>query len=248
MRKWAKRILLIIVVVLIIATGAFLWWANNPLKAMPEAKQALLSNQTIQVTSGDWMVFRPVVRSTKSGVIFYPGAHVDPLAYAPPARKLAEGGYLVVLPKMPLNLAIFGIHDANDIIQAHPGIQNWVIGGHSLGGAMAAEFVSENPSVVDGLFLWAAYSAKKTDLSTLNDLMVLSVFGTEDYTVEKIRASRKRLPPNTRWIEIEGANHAQFGWYGEHPGDGVATISRETQQEIVWENTFEFLHAVNNSD
>jgi dienelactone hydrolase len=248
MKRWIKRILLVGIVVLIFTTGVFLWWANNPLQAMPEAKQALVSNQIVQVTTGDWMVFSPVANSVESGIIFYPGAHLDPVAYAPLARKLAAGGYLVIIPKMPMNLAILDIHVANDIIRANPDIQKWAIGGHSLGGAMAAEFVTANPTAVKGLFLWAAYSAKKTDLSKLAEIRVLSVFGSEDYTIKKIRASRERLPQNTLWTEIEGANHGQFGWYGEHPGDGVATISREKQQEIVLENTFEFLNALTNNE
>jgi len=248
MKKWAKRILLVIVVILIVATGTFLWWANNPLEAMPKAKQALVSNQTVQIINEEWMVFRPVVNPAETGVVFYPGAHLDPVAYAPLTRKLASNGFLVVIPKMPLNLAIFDIHIATDIIKTYPDIHKWAIGGHSLGGAMAAEFVSKNPTVVDGLFLLAAYSAKKTDISDFSDLRVLSVFGSEDYTVEKIQTSRKRLPPDTRWIEIDGANHAQFGWYGIHPGDGAATISREKQQEFVLENMLDFINELKNSD
>ena len=144
-----------------------------------------------------------------------------------------------------MNLAIFGIDVANAIIQAHPNINKWTIGGHSLGGAMAAEFVSTNPDSVEGLFLWAAYSAKNTDLSEFTNHKVLSVFGEKDYTVENIRASRKRLPPNTRWVEMQGANHGQFGWYGEHPGDGEANISREEQQKRILKYTFEFLSELN---
>jgi dienelactone hydrolase len=145
---------------------------------------------------------------------------------------------------MPLNLAVFDIDVADEIIQANPDIETWAIGGHSLGGAMAAEYVSANPLSVDGLFLWASFSAENTDLSGFTNLEVLSIYGTEDGEVEGIRASRERLPENTLWVEMEGANHAQFGWYGEQRGDGTATISRAEQQEIILENTFAFLRAI----
>jgi predicted esterase len=244
MKKWMGRIALGIVALLVVVAGAFIWWANHPLEAMPEAIAALESDHTVLVGSGEWMVFSSQVSSSPIGIIIYPGGHVDPRAYAPLARELALDGNLVVIPRMPLNLAVFDIHVADGIMQANPNIEKWVIGGHSLGGAMAAEYVSANPSSVDGLFLWASYSAANTDLSGLANLEVLSIYGTEDGEVEEIRASRERLPRNTLWVEIDGANHAQFGWYGEQRGDGVATISREAQQEIILENVFAFLSAI----
>lgn len=244
MKRWIGKIVLGIVALLVVVAGAFIWWGSNPLEVMPEAIMALESDHTVLVNSGEWMVFSPQVSSSLMGIIIYPGGHVDPRAYAPLARELASDGNLVVIPQMPLNLAVFDIHVADEIIQANPNIERWAIGGHSLGGAMAAEYVSANPSSVDGLFLWASYSAANTDLSGLTNLEVLSIYGTEDGDVEGIRASRDRLPRNTLWVEINGANHAQFGWYGEQPGDGVATISRKAQQEIILENTFTFLSAI----
>jgi pimeloyl-ACP methyl ester carboxylesterase len=244
MKKWIGRIALGILVLLVVAAGAFVWWGNHPLEAMPEAVAALQSNSSVAVNSGDWIVFSPQENSVQAGIILYPGGHVDPRAYAPLAGDLAAEDYLVVIPPMPLNLAVLDIDVADEIMQAYPEIDKWVIGGHSLGGAMAAEYLSSNPSSIEGLFLWASYSAESTDLSDFTDLEVLSIFGTEDGDVEGIRASRERLPQNTLWVEIEGGNHAQFGWYGEQGGDGVATISRDVQQQIILENTIEFLAAI----
>ncbi len=244
MKKWIGRVGLGIVVLLVVMAGAFVWWGNNPLEAMPEALRALESDQAVRVSSGEWMIFNPQASSSPIGIIIYPGGHVDARAYAPLAREIASDGNLVIIPQMPLNLAVFDIDVADEIIEANPDIEKWVIGGHSLGGAMAAEYVSANPASVDGLFLWASYSATSTDLSGLTDLEVLSIYGSEDGEVEGIKASRERLPRNTQWVEITGANHAQFGWYGEQRGDGVATISRQDQQEIILENTLAFLRAI----
>jgi hypothetical protein len=49
------------------------------------------------------------------------------------------------------------------------------------------------------------------------------------------------LPPSTVRVEIAGGNHAQFGWYGDQDGDKPATITRETQQDLVVTATVQLL-------
>jgi pimeloyl-ACP methyl ester carboxylesterase len=152
------------------------------------------------------------------------------------ARALAEQGHLIIITPMPLNLAVFNPDAAAEVIAANPEIDFWLVGGHSLGGAMAANFARRNPGLVVGLFLWAAYPSSNDDLSGL-DLNVVSIYGTLDglATGDKIDASRPLLPADTTWAAIEGGNHAQFGWYGDQPGDNPATISREEQQKQILE-------------
>ncbi len=241
MRTWLKRISLGFIIILALAIIGFVWWGYTPLKAMPESQTALESDNDVLVIAKKWMVFSPINTSTKTGIIIYPGGHVDPRAYAPLAKEIARNGYLVILPPMPLNLAVFDINVADEIIEASPEIETWFIGGHSLGGAMAAEYVAANPEKINGLMLWASFSAESTDLSQVHGLDVLSIYGTKDGEVEGIRASRGRLPADTVWIEIDGGNHAQFGWYGTQPGDGVATISREEQQAWILKETIAFI-------
>lgn len=53
-------------------------------------------------------------------------------------------GLLCVLPKMPFNLAILDSDATEGIAEQYPYIENWYIGGHSLGGAMAATYFKEN--------------------------------------------------------------------------------------------------------
>jgi len=231
MKQAFKRwwwVLLLIPVLLVVG---FVVWAETPLGPMPEALAALESDALVQVEQGEWYVFRPVELEPIAGVIIYPGGRVDPRSYAPMARALAEQGYLAVIVPMPLNLAVFDPGAAEQVIAAYPQIASWAVGGHSLGGAMAANFARQNPALLAGLFLWAAYPASSDDLSGL-DLQVISIYGTLDglATGDKIEASRPLLPPDTIWTPIEGGNHAQFGWYGDQPGDNPATISREEQQ------------------
>lgn len=241
MKTWLKRISLALIALLIVATAAFVIWAENPLAAMPEAFAALESDADVLVTDTDWMVFTPANAEPQTGVIIYPGGHVDPRAYVPLAKEIARAGYLVVLPPMPLNLAFTGINVADEIMATNPTIEHWYVGGHSLGGSMAAEYVAANPNKVDGLFLWASYSAESTDLSAIPGLRVLSIYGTEDGGAEEIRLSKERSPADTTWVEMQGGNHAQFGWYGIQPGDGVATITREEEQSLILEATLAFI-------
>ena len=80
---------------------------------------------------------------------------------------------------------------------------------------------------VDGLVFWAAYPV--ADLSDRDDLAVASISGSEDgfSTPQDIADARDLLPADTTYTEIEGAIHAFFGDYGDQPGDGTPTISRE---------------------
>jgi dienelactone hydrolase len=212
---------------------------------MPEALQALQPGTDVQVEQGKWLNFSPTGKQPVSGLIFYPGGRVDPRSYAPAARELAKEGYLVVIVKMPLNLAVLDPSAAEEVIAAYPEIHHWVIGGHSLGGAMAANFVYSHPGKVDGLALWAAYPAGSNNLAN-SSVKVLSISATLDglSTPDKIERSKALLPSGAIFILIEGGNHAQFGWYGLQPGDNQATVTRQEQQASIIKETAVFLKMV----
>lgn len=239
-----KITLLTLVIILLLALGGFTIWAYTPLGPMPEAVAALEPDEQIQVQTSPWFVFTPQEGEPSTGFILYPGGRVDPRSYAPTARAIAAEGYLVVIPPMPFNLAVFDQDAAATIIAAYPQIDHWAIGGHSLGGVTAASFTGSQPALVDALVFWAAYPAGT--LADLNDHTVISIFATNDglTTLEDIDASRPLLPSDTQWAEISGGNHGQFGWYGPQPGDGRATITRSEQQEQVVARTVEALQQI----
>jgi hypothetical protein len=240
-KKWLWLLLLIP----LLALSGFVIWAETGPGPMPEAQAALQSNAQVQVTTSPWLTFQPTDGQATTGLIFYPGGRVDPGAYAPAAQAIAEQGYLVVIVPMPLNLAVLSPERGQAVMDAHPEIQKWAVGGHSLGGAMAANFAHGHPEEVQGLVLWAAYPASSDDLSTSN-LQVVSIYATQDglATGDKIEASRALLPANTKWVKIEGGNHAQFGWYGPQSGDNPASISREQQQQEVIAATLDLLKSL----
>ncbi len=241
MRK-SVRIVLIILGVLLASAAAFVVWGEAAARPMPEALSALQSDAQVTVSSDRWLTFSPVAAQPDTGLVLYPGGRVDYRAYAPAAHQIAAQGYLVVLVDMPLNFAVFDAEAAARVLAAFPQITHWAVGGHSLGGAMAANFAMKNPNAVDGLVLWASYPASSDNLSA-SGLRVLSVYSEYDglTTGEDIDASRLLLPADTQWVRISGGNHAQFGWYGDQAGDNPAVISRQEQQELVIASTVELL-------
>lgn len=242
-RSRLVRILLIITAVLVAASAAFVWWANDTNPVMAEALAALQSDATVQVSQEPWITFQPAQTSPSTAVIYYPGGKVDARAYAPTMRSLAEAGYLTVIVPMPLNLAFTGINKAEEVMAAYPEIETWVLSGHSLGGAMAANYVYAHPDQLDGLILYASYPAENNSLAGA-ELPVLSIYGTEDGGIDKLRTSARLLPPDAKVVVIEGGNHAQFGYYGLQDGDGTATISRTEQQAQSLEATLNWLESL----
>ena len=212
--------------------------------AAETALSAMYSDGQVQFSTGegDWLVFTPRGAEPFVGFIFYPGGNVDPRAYAPLARKIAAEGYLVIIPQMPFDLAVFAPNKAAQVISSYPEIETWAIGGHSLGGVMAAAYAADHPDQITGLVLWASYPADSNDLSTFG-LSVLSVYATLDgvASLEEVESSRTRLPADTRWVAIDGGNHAQFGDYGDQTGDNPAEISTAEQHAIIVRETVEFL-------
>ena len=239
-----------ILIITFITVGAALIVLNARSVAMPAAQAALQSDNQVIVSLApgqDWYVFAPTTGRATTGLILYPGAFVDPVAYAPIARAIAERGFLVVLDPMPLGLAVTDVAAADAIIAAHPEIGHWAIGGHSLGGAMAAEYSANAPQNIDGLALWAAYPAANTDLSGL-PLTVVSIYGDADgiATVGDVVDATQRLPSDARFVLIRGGNHTQFGSYGQglQSGDNPATIGRDEQQARIVEGTLELLEVI----
>lgn len=235
--KLVKKILLGLLILLVVVCGAFIVWGETPAKAMPEAIAALQSDDQVRVDTGQYLTFSPADQEYTAGLILYPGGRVDYRAYAPMAHELAAQGYFVVIPRMPLNLAVFGVNKAEQVIHAYPQVENWVIGGHSLGGSMAAHYLYQNPDLFSGLVFLGSYPASSDDLNNFPG-EVLSLSGSLDglSTPVDIEASRALLPKSTLFVVIEGGNHAQFAWYGAQSGDNPATISREEQQTMIVDN------------
>ncbi len=241
--KIFKRILLGLLIVLAVLVIGFVIWALNPLQPTVDALAALQSDSKVTVTQGsDYTTFMPTGAAPTKAFVFYPGGHVDYRAYAAPLHKLAEQGYLAILLPVRLNLAFFDINAADRAIPDFPEIQDWAVGGHSLGGVAASMYAAKQDKI-DGVVFWASYPAN--DALKNSDKAFTSIYGTLDMGgVESFQSSASILPADTQFVVIEGGNHSQFGNYGLQPGDNPATITWQEQQAQAVEATGKLLDSL----
>lgn len=182
------------------------------------------------------------VSEVDTGFIFYPGGKVEYTAYEPLMEACASEGIFCVLLEMPFNLAVLDMDAAEGIQELYPEIERWYIGGHSLGGSMAASYLEKHQEEYEGLILLGAYST--ADLSE-NELDVLSVYGSEDGVInrEKYEKYQENLPDDFTELVIDGGCHAGFGMYGAQEGDGVPSITSEEQIVATAEAIAEFVES-----
>lgn len=185
-------------------------------------EESLVERQEIE---GGIIVHRA---ASDTGFIFYPGGKVEYTAYEPLMEACASEGIFCVLLEMPFNLAVLDMDAAEGIQELYPEIEHWYIGGHSLGGSMAASYLEKHQEEYEGLVLLGAYST--ADLSE-SELDVLSVYGSEDGVMnrEKYEKYLGNLPDDFTELVIDGGCHAGFGMYGAQEGDGVPSITSEEQ-------------------
>lgn len=231
------------VVLLALLVPMVLWL--RPYGADDAAVAAARSSSTVQVvrTPTTWEL-RPASGTASTygaGLVFHPGARVDPRAYLPLLRPLAEEGVVVVVPTPPLGLALTDPGATARVVDDRPGVTSWVVGGHSMGGVAAA--LALDVPEVRGLVLWASYPAGDVSRS---GVAALSVSGSEDglATPDDIAASRPLLPPGTRFVQVPGAVHAFFGDYGAQSGDGVPGTDRDTAQRTIGAETGAFVRSL----
>jgi len=155
MRRHFKVLIAVLIGVLAVSSG-FVIWAETPPTPMQQAFDVIKSDANVTVIQGHWLVFEPTAVNYSTGFILYPGGRVDCRSYAPYAHAIAAQGVLAIIVPMPLNLAVFGINSANEVIAAYLNVTAWAIGGHSLGGSMAAQYIHDNPNKAQGLALWAS--------------------------------------------------------------------------------------------
>ncbi|MCC5949330.1 MAG: hypothetical protein JJT89_12845 [Nitriliruptoraceae bacterium] len=241
-----RRAALGVAAIVVLAGAAFLVWALNPAGPEQASLAAALEDEAIEVTEqdGTW-VLRPADGEVTTGVVFLPGARVQPAAYVPTwAPIVAETGVQVVIPRVPLNLAVLARGRPADVIAAAPTIDEWYVGGHSLGGAMATSWLGgATDAPVAGVILWGSYPTQGAGLDARPELAALSVGGTRDglSTVEDLRRRADLLPPGAQLVFIEGMNHAQFGRYGAQRGDGTPTIDDAAASDELTRVTAAFL-------
>ncbi len=231
--KIHKKTATFLVLILTILFGLIFWINGLFYPGDQLARTNLNSTSEVTVTAtSNYYAFMPANKKADSAFILYPGALVNADAYAPLMMELSSKGIPSFIAKMPLNMAILKSNAAHQIMAHYPNIQNWYIGGHSLGGVMAANYALNNPERFEGIAFLASYPNK--DLSS-HDFKVLSLYGSNDTVLNMASYEQSTsLLPDEAFTEIviDGGNHAKFGNYGVQSGDSPATISAEEQQRI----------------
>jgi len=228
-------------IALLVAIAGLVWWAQ-PQPLLPEATAAMASTPSASFEEGadGRLTWTPTEEAATTGLVLYTGGKVPPAAYAPAARAIAERGFLVAIVPAPFNFAILDTNAAAAVLDDHPEIAAWAVGGHSLGGASAALFADDHQGAIDGLALWASYSS--ADLAD-DGLRVVSIFGSLDTGAATFTdpANLAKLGDDVALTVIDGGNHEQMGWYTGQPDDPPAEISRKAQQERVVAATVDLL-------
>jgi hypothetical protein len=244
-RGW-RRVPGIVLVVVTVAWLVGVIWLK-PFAPVEPALTAMASSASVTVEeTATSITLRPTTSVSDVGLFFQPGARVDARAYAAVLRPLAEAGHVVVIPKQPLGIAFLATGAFESAREANPDVREWVVGGHSLGGTVAAMDAAEHDAdaqaPVTGLLLYASYPA--SDISTSTSA-VLSISGTLDglATPADIEASRSNLPPDAEFLALDGVVHSYFGDYGPQPGDGVPTVSQDEARTQISEASAQFMSA-----
>lgn len=235
------------------ATAVFAVWSLVAYRATPEARHAATSDSlvTVEHADGVWSFAASDVDTASTTFVFFPGALVDPRAYAPLARSVASAGYSAFLVELPRRGA-FGGADAPEldarirsILTSEVSRARIVVGGHSRGAVVASRMASRNPTRLSGLVIIGSTHPRDHDLSSLG-IPVTKVVGTRDglASPDKVRRNAALLPSHTRWIWIEGGNHSQFGWYGFQPLDRRPRVDASIQRAAMLDGVLEILRDV----
>ncbi len=200
------------------------------------------NNLTVELKNdaGEYIDIQPATEA-RTLLIFYPGGLVRPQAYEWLGVALAPLGVRTVIPVFSADLAVTSPNRATQLLEKLGSYERVVIGGHSLGGAMAARYALNHADKLNGLVLMGAFSAESDNLSTL-ELPVLVLAAEHDglATLDEVKAGLPRLPKSTTLDIIEGSVHSFFGRYGPQRGDGIPTVSRTTAEAEIVSNLTQF--------
>ena len=227
-----KIALIVVLAVVVILAAVVVWYFTSVHEAEAEVLDYFDKTEDgISVTYIDEGVFVDSTESDKA-VIFYPGCKVEYTAYVPFCYELAKQGFDVFIVKVKLNFALFDKAAGQKILDKYD-YDTWILMGHSMGGIAISGFAEDVKDKIDGLVLLGAHGT--CDL-TDTDIKVLVLYGSEDGVVQrdKVEAGRSTLAASGNYyeLEIDGGNHANWGFYGTQAMDGEATISRDAQMAI----------------
>ncbi len=237
--KIGKKTVIFIMIILVILSGSGAIYASDYYQAVEYSVLDETIGLNYEVHEYNGYTFYGD-EASENVVIFYPGGKVEAKAYEPIMQMIASNGIGCALVDMPLHLAVFNIDGADNVMKQFPDVENWYLSGHSLGGAMAAEYAVSNQDRLSGLILLAAYPTKEFS----KQFPVLSVYGSNDKVLKHDKYTEYIVnATNLEEVILEGGNHAQFGNYGMQSGDGVAHITPQKQWEETADAIIQFVNS-----
>lgn len=231
-KKLIRTIILCSFVLLAALAVYFVVYVSDYYHSDDYSNSILTNTAQIQAFDNMWAFYPEADTDRKVGFIFYPGGKVEATAYSPLLSKLTKEGITCILLEMPFHLAVFDVNAAEEVYPRFPDINTWYIGGHSLGGAMASSYADQSSKDLSGMILLGAYSVGDGSVPTL------AIYGSQDQVLDKTKLESTR----NQYL-IEGGNHANFGNYGNQEGDGIATITKEEQQQMTVDSILNFIAA-----
>ncbi len=226
--------------------GIFLIWNFTTFQSRDLPADTFKNEQKVSVIENkDEITFEARSPNKTSEIIFFQGGLTDPKAYAPLCRKFAENGYTCHLIKMAWRLPQNDYKKISKMFNFKTG--KYIIGGHSQGAKMAAQFVYENPTKLNGLFLIGTSHPRDIDMSQLK-IPTIKLYAENDglASVDEVIENKEMLPQNTNLIMIKGGNHSQFGYLGQLLTDNSPAISLEKQQGKTLDYLLKFFSTINN--
>ena len=173
------RVSVVLVVVVVLVTVGFLLYANMVMRGDRGQALTVWNNAAVQVTPTEHsIVMTPTGAASGVGLVFIPGAKVDPYAYLYKLSGIVEeSGATVMITKPTLNLAFFDQRPLSTFTADAPGVTTWFVGGHSLGGVRACQLAADpgastpDPAAptIRGLVLFGSYCANDLSATGLLD-------------------------------------------------------------------------------
>ena len=232
-----KKLKIVLIIIILLVVGYATYYFADFYHAESTATYYLNGTSNVTVSKIDNGLFLDGP-GCDDALIFYPGAKVEYTSYLPMLVDLAGRGVDCYLVEMPLNIAFFGQDSADSIISSS-NYTHYYLSGHSLGGLVASSYVNSTGNG-DGLILFASYPTDEINKP------VLSIYGTQDKVLNLDKyGESKSLMTNLTEVVIEGANHEQFAYYGVQEGDGVASITPESQQKQCVDAILDFINGLN---
>lgn len=226
----------------------FLIWQWSTYQARDLPKNTFSESGTVSVSeNSDKITFQPKETNNRNEIIFFQGGLADPEAYAPLCRKIAENGFTCHLIKMDWRMPQWDYKKIKKLFSLRQ--SNYIIGGHSQGAKMAAQFIYENPNLLKGLFLLGTSHPRDFGLSD-RTIPIIKLYAEFDglASVSEVMENKDKLPKSATMTMIKGGNHSQFGYLGELLTDENAKIDLKEQQDLTLEYLITFFHRIENME